>query len=208
MENQVSWQLLVFAQSVLLGLSIGVLYDLLRPFRRRFPRLTAALDSVYCLAVGLAAVLFVLRRSQGEVRGYYLLGAIGGAVLYFCGFSGFLRPVWDFWAESLVALVRLAAIPLRLCRELCKKIILRGKNLFYFARKCYTIRNTGSKGTFSKGGRRHGKENTRKKEARRLPGALAAYARFLLTLSTSSVRRRRNCPAVGLGICPPGAGGK
>ena len=34
------------------------------------------------------------------------------------------------------------------------------------------------------------------------------YARFLPALRTSSVRRRRNCPAVGFGICPPGVGGK
>ena len=114
MENQISQQLAVFAQSVLLGLSAGVLYDLLRPFRHRLPALTAALDGAYCLAVGLAAVLFVLRRSGGEVRGYFLAGSAGGAVLYFCGFAPLLRPLWEFWADCLTALLRLAAVPLKL----------------------------------------------------------------------------------------------
>ena len=39
MGNQVSQQLLIFGQSILLGLALGSLYDLLRPFRLRLPRL-------------------------------------------------------------------------------------------------------------------------------------------------------------------------
>ena len=35
MENYISSQLLVFGQSILLGLSVGLLYDLLRAFRLR-----------------------------------------------------------------------------------------------------------------------------------------------------------------------------
>ena len=45
MTNEISHQLLVFGQSILLGLSIGLLYDLLRPFRLRLPRLTGLLES-------------------------------------------------------------------------------------------------------------------------------------------------------------------
>ena len=39
MENYVSAQLLLFGQSILLGALLGVLYDLLRAFRLRLPRL-------------------------------------------------------------------------------------------------------------------------------------------------------------------------
>ena len=52
MGSPVSAQLLAFGQSILLGLSAGVLYDLLRPFRLRWPRLTGLLDGIYCLTVG------------------------------------------------------------------------------------------------------------------------------------------------------------
>jgi len=58
MGNQISQQVLGFGQSILLGLSAGVLYDLLRPFRRRLPRLTGILDTLYCLSLGAAAFLF------------------------------------------------------------------------------------------------------------------------------------------------------
>ena len=112
MGNQVSQQLLVFGQSILLGFSAGLLYDLLRPFRLRLPRLTGLLDSLYCLAVGVAAFLFLLQAAEGELRGFAVLGALGGAILFFCAFSAMLRPIWAFWADTLAYLVHLLSIPL------------------------------------------------------------------------------------------------
>ena len=77
-------QLWVFGQSILLGLCAGVLYDLLRPFRLRAPRFTGFLDAFYCVAAGGGTFLFLLRRAEGQLRGFTALGAVGGAVLYFC----------------------------------------------------------------------------------------------------------------------------
>lgn len=88
MGNQISQQMLTFVQSILLGLAAGVLYDLLRPFRLRRPGLTALLDAGYCLSVGAGAFLFLLRRGEGELRGFLVLGAVGGAgAVFLCVFS-------------------------------------------------------------------------------------------------------------------------
>ena len=46
MRVQVSAQLLLFGQSILLGLGLALLYDLLRPLRRRGRRITALLDGL------------------------------------------------------------------------------------------------------------------------------------------------------------------
>ena len=54
---------------------------------RRWPRLTGLLDGIYCLTVGTVSFLFLLRRADGELRGFLVLGALGGAVLFFCVFS-------------------------------------------------------------------------------------------------------------------------
>ena len=94
MENHISQQLLVFVQSILLGLAIGSLYDLLRPFRLRLPRVAPLLDGVYALAVGAGCFRFILARAEGELRGFVVLGVVGGAVLFFSAFSSLLRPVW------------------------------------------------------------------------------------------------------------------
>lgn len=150
MGNQPSQQLLLFAQSVLLGLSAGVLYDLLRPFRRKRPGIVHLLDGGYCLVVGAALFRLILQRGDGELRGFMILGAAGGLILFFCAFSRFLQPVWDFWADTLAVLASLVSIPVRFTRKFCKKMVRRGKNLFYFARKCYTMNHTGETRQFTK----------------------------------------------------------
>ena len=159
MGNQISQQMLVFGQSILLGAAAGVLYDLLRPFRVRRPRFTGLLDTIYCLSVGTAAFLFLLRRGQGELRGFMVLGAAGGAVVFFCTLSQPLRPVWNFWADTLGELVRLLSVPLRWMKKICTKFARHTKNLFYFERKCYTIRKNPSQ----RGGGR-GEEGPHKKK--------------------------------------------
>ena len=102
MRNFVNQQLEVFLQSILLGLAIGVAYDLLRPFRLRLPRTAWVLDCGYCLFAAAALFLFCLNRTQGQLRIYTLLGVCGGAALFFSLFSALLRPIWDFWADTLV----------------------------------------------------------------------------------------------------------
>ncbi|MBE6963886.1 MAG: hypothetical protein E7443_04705 [Ruminococcaceae bacterium] len=167
MGVRVSEQLLAFGQSILLGLSAGVLYDLLRTVRLRLPRSTAVLDGLYCLCVGAAAFLFLLRRGSGELRGFMALGGVGGAVLFFCALSRPLRPVWDFWAETAAHLLRLLALPLALCRVILKKTVRQLKKLFYFAWKCYTIGKNGRKCAFYEGGPYGTAAENHKKEAPR-----------------------------------------
>ncbi|MBE6961732.1 MAG: hypothetical protein E7445_04675 [Ruminococcaceae bacterium] len=165
MENYVSQQLMTFARSILLGMGIALVYDLLRPVRQRCPGLLWLLDGAYCLASALGLGLFLLRQSGGELRLYILLGAAGGVVLFFSMLSEGLQAVWEFWAETVVLTGRILAIPVRQLMQLGKKTAITCKNLFYFAEKCYTIRKNGGMGNSCaySGGRRHGAKQ--KKEA-------------------------------------------
>ena len=157
MGTGISPQLETFCQALVLGLSIGLVYDLLRAFRLRLPRLTAALDLLYCLIVTAGVFFFALYRANGRIPVYALLGIGGGSWLFFAVLSAPLRPVWDFWMDTLAFLLHLAAIPLGELESLCKKIWKQGKNLFYFIRKCYTIKTTRGSRRLQKGGRRRGK---------------------------------------------------
>ncbi|MCI9300133.1 MAG: hypothetical protein HFF94_05055 [Oscillibacter sp.] len=193
MESRAAQQLLVFGQSILLGLSAGLLYDLLRPFRVRAPRATALLDGAYCLAVGGAMFLFLLRRAEGQLRGFVILGALGGAVLFFCAFSELLRPLWAFWADTLAFLWRLLCLPLRWAGNFYKKTLRRGKNLFYFWRKCFTIRKSGYGP--GKGESRHGKA------AKNAEGGKAPHG------PSDQAVNRNSAGRAGLrGVRPAGAG--
>ena len=96
MGTGISPQLETFCQALVLGLSIGLVYDLLRAFRLRLPRLTAALDLLYCLIVTAGVFFFALYRANGRIPVYALLGIGGGSWLFFAALSAPLRPVWDF----------------------------------------------------------------------------------------------------------------
>lgn len=75
----------VFLSMLYCGLLIGAWYDLLAVVRRVLEAgryLTAFLDMVFSLGVAVALVGFLLLTNFGEMRGYCLLGAACGAVLY------------------------------------------------------------------------------------------------------------------------------
>ena len=105
MAFQISDQLRSFGLAILLGLAAGVVYDLLRTVRLRFPSFTGVLDLLYCLTAGGALSLFVLRQADGQLRGFILLGAAGGSVVFFMLFSAFCVPsgifgwigAWNFY---------------------------------------------------------------------------------------------------------------
>ena len=147
MAIHVTEQLRTFLLSILLGLGAGVLYDLLRA------------------AVGLAVFLFVLRQSDGQLRGFILLGGLGGGILFFSLLSRPLRPVWDFWMDRWMELFQFLSLPGRFCAAVCKKFAFQAKTLFYFLRKYATIHIEGVWKPLRKGGMSHGKaRQTSKKE--------------------------------------------
>lgn len=152
MGADVSLRLLVCLQAGLLGMTLGLLYDVLRAFRLRLRRLTGVLDILYCILAGTAVFLFTLYRARGQMSLLLLLGLAGGAAVFFRFLSRPLQPVWTFWVDTLAFLLHLIAIPLRGMERLCKKIAGHGKNLFYFIRKCYTIKTTRGNRRFQKGG--------------------------------------------------------
>lgn len=143
MGNYVTEQLSLFGQSILLGLMAGLCYDLLRPLRQRLTRLSGVLDGLYGVTAFSCIFLFVLHRGAGELRLYLLLGIVGGMALFFGIFSAPLRPLWDFWTDTGGDVVRLLLFPISALYRLCGKIEKNLKNLFYFCKKCYMMKQTG-----------------------------------------------------------------
>ena len=122
MRVDISQQLLSFGASILLGLTLGLLYDLLRSLRRSDARSISLADGLYCGAAFCAVFYFALSFGDGELRIYMLLGILGGGILFFCLFSQWLRPVWDFWAACVGDGVALVLFPLRFLQKIVGKI--------------------------------------------------------------------------------------
>ena len=133
-----------FFAALLLGVSLSLLYDLLRAVRLRRAarrRLTGALDALYCALAALLTFLFALRVGGGELRLYMLFAALLGAVCYFALCARRLRPLWDFWAEVLFAVFRLFAAPLRRLQKVYGKLAKLCKRYFLFSRNRLIIRS-------------------------------------------------------------------
>ena len=137
MGTVIGEQARTLAASVLLGMALALVYDLLRAVRlrrRKNRALTGALDALFCAALGLSALLFALRLTGGELRLYTIFAAAAGAWLFFGALSPLLRPLWDFWARTLFELLRLLRLPLRKARLLLRRAEKFGKRLFLFSR--------------------------------------------------------------------------
>lgn len=132
MGNCISEQLALFLRSVLLGGVLGLLYDLLRPFRRLGRGFwNGLLDTVYGL-VAVSGVFFFVMAGDGELRVFILMGILGGAVLFFCLLSHLMRPVWDFWASIFLK-------PVLWAKNFLVKCWKNFKKLFSFSQKWFTI---------------------------------------------------------------------
>lgn len=125
----------VFAGAILLGLSLGLVYDLMRALRRLGGRLWCGALDVLCCAASAAGVFLYAMAGDGEVRLFILIGVLGGAVLFFCLLSRVLRPVWDFWVDLLLLPAGLAGKFFGNVKNFCKKV-------FPFLRKWFTMAYT------------------------------------------------------------------
>ncbi len=132
MGNYVPAQLATFLRAILLGASLGLVYDLLRVLRRLGGRIWGGiLDALYCVAAASSLFFFTLA-GDGELRLFILAGAAGGAVLYFCLLSPLLLPLLGLWLEIFMAPVRFIGAILKKCGKIFKK-------LFSFLRGWFTI---------------------------------------------------------------------
>ena len=142
MEIGVAEQLTTLAQALLLGLLAGTVYDLLRSVRMRCRRrwLTHLTDGLYTAALLLAVFLFSLRRGEGELRLYMLLGMAAGSLFYFLCLRTFIRPLWDFWVDASAAFLLFLWRPLVRIGQCVKKVAVLVKKYFYFVKKCVIIK--------------------------------------------------------------------
>lgn len=117
MEYPVSLQALQLGLAALLGIAIGLHYDILRSLRRWKRRLTIVLDFWFGLTTLLWLCLFALYVFGGRFHLFLLLGCLGGSLLYFLLCSA---PVLRFLA--LVGRgIRLALSPVKKVFSFLKK---------------------------------------------------------------------------------------
>ena len=86
-------------------------------------------------ACAVSSLFLFIMAEDGELRLFFLLGALGGAVLFFALFGDVFRPILAFWVDF-------ALIPLHLGNIFLKKLQISFKKVFHFIKKWFTIMGT------------------------------------------------------------------
>ena len=114
--------------SVILGISVTVLYDVLRIFRRVFKHKDALVsieDFIYWIIVAISVFYMMHTENNGTLRWFAVLGAAVGMLLYKKTLS---TPLVNIASKGLSALIKIAGkffhvllAPVRFLADKCKK---------------------------------------------------------------------------------------
>lgn len=108
-EIGVSNQVFTFLLSILLGFVFCILYDFLRSIRKAgFNSYIATLitDIIYWVIIAFVTFLFLLARTNGEIRGYVLISALLGFIAFRLTLSKLLFGTLCFVMRFTVKVVR------------------------------------------------------------------------------------------------------
>lgn len=182
-ELIVSNQTMVFLYSCLLGVGLGVCYDVFRILRVAFPLgtvVTFVEDIIYFAIAAVATFTFLLYFTQGQLRVYVLLGELLGFIVYYftigfvvikisktivSGIRFVLRGVYQIFLSPFVRLFRFVG------KKFCKLFVNIGnkaknaaaRQKFNLKKKkvlLYNLNNHHSQKT--KGVKRNGKGKKKK----------------------------------------------
>ena len=137
----------VLCQAVLLGGSLGLVYDLMRVARRRIPLpgLGTVLDFSFWMLATAGLFLFSHEAWAGQVRLYGAAFCLLGGTVYFWGLSPVFLAVALRLTDMLVLILGILFLPARVLGKVLGRIGKNVKNLFSFKKK-WSIINSKPKG--------------------------------------------------------------
>lgn len=135
MEIEIAGQALVLLLALLTGAATGLIYDLLRPLRRRSGRVgSAVLDVLFALCAGTAAFVFAMSAPGGRLGMWELTLILAGFIAYMYTLSSRIYPVAGSMFELLIRLFGQI-------KKFYKKTAEMAKFLFQKVRECFIIKN-------------------------------------------------------------------
>lgn len=121
----IAWRV---GKSVLLGMTVGALSDLLAPVRRKIPVLTDLLLSIWIIWIWLAISFLVC---NADVRMGYCVSAAAGAVCWRAAVSPIFRPVVVKIWMKLWEIVRIIKGAYKIFLEKMKKTLSIARKIGY-----------------------------------------------------------------------------
>lgn len=141
----------LFLLTILLGGSMGLVYDGLRIFRHTFPHKKFWIqteDGLFWFAAVFLVFGVMLRASGGEIRFFSILGLFGGMGVYFLALSSFVLAVSDrvlwvlkrvlhlFW-QIVITPFRLIFLPFRKPLQKIRRFCVKQRKKLLHSLKLY-----------------------------------------------------------------------
>lgn len=124
----------LFLLMVIAGGCIGLLYDILRIFRKMIPHTGIIIqleDGVYWIVVIFLMFLVLLQKNNGEIRVFVLFGAFLGMILYYLILSPLINGISDriVWVIKYVVTLFLTIVltPFRLLYLLFRRPVTKAR---------------------------------------------------------------------------------
>ena len=129
MEIRLREQLWALLLALALGALAGLLYDFLRPPRRRTgPAAGALLDILFCLLSGGGAFLYAMSAGNGRLGLWDLTAMLLGFLLY-------LHTLSPIMLRLFTAELDLCGRVMARCKKIIKKLVISAKNCFQNVRE-------------------------------------------------------------------------
>jgi spore cortex biosynthesis protein YabQ len=137
----VSQQVFALTGALLLGLGLGLVYDLLRVLRSRWHSggVGAALDLLFWFLAALVLVLWSVYALGGVVRVYIVLAMAAGVWLWFATFSPRFLELGRQIADECAHVAHTLTAPVRALAALWKKFLVFCKKIFSYWLSWYKI---------------------------------------------------------------------
>jgi spore cortex biosynthesis protein YabQ len=121
----VNGQAMLFLFTVEAGIAIGIFYDLFRITRKIFHHPNWMIhieDLLYWIFIALFMFFLLFSKNYGEIRGFALLGALIGNVLYFLTLSPYFMRIstWMInWIKKIIRfLIKILLVPVRFIKRI------------------------------------------------------------------------------------------
>lgn len=151
MNNLVSTQAISFVLSILNGLFLGFIYDLLRVFRRIVKHskwIVNVEDFIFWVFGSLIIFIEIFNDNDGILRGFLCIGVSIGLILYFLLISklvltifmklyAFLKKVFHIILKIIIKPIKILLLPIifltrkfyKLLKKLAKWLIMKYRNI-------------------------------------------------------------------------------
>lgn len=123
-------QLYVFLIFIVVGIIIGILFDIFRILRRSFKTgdfITYIEDFLFWILSGFILLFSIFTFNNGELRSFIFIGIILGAIFYLLLFSKYFINIF---VKIITTIKKILSYPINLIMNFTKKYIIIPINIY------------------------------------------------------------------------------